>query len=691
MTTQTRARPATPAETRISLEEFFGLAVVSLGLLCLLNLLVAKGLPLVTVLMGWTGPFVGLACVAAGVLALLGHRSPRWKLESALGAVLLQVALMAGSYIWNQTAVSWTPVLDGSLGGLFGQGLGNMLLSVFGSTGAGLMIHATVIVSFWLLVRFSPLILIPVVVNSLLLHSIHRMRGVAPETASPSVKSSESTPSRPEADRPPRTGSQSKETAPGSTEEKKRTAPAQRPMSAAARDRADSGRAEAAATSAVGQGNGRQSAAPNGERNGAARGSRVRPVSRLTGAGSYRALPSLDLLSNHEGHGVLVAAHETSRRLQEAYADFNLPVKVVNVEAGPSLTRFGLEPGRVLKGDKEVPVRVKEILARKDDVALALEVEALHYRAPVPGRPYVGVDVPNSDRETVGLKEALKDSWDFISRKGALNVALGREAGGEAVTADLLSAPHLLVGGATGTGKSTFISALLASLLMQHGPDTLNLILVDPKGSDMTPFDGLPHLVGRRVKDRGLVSTLLLWLMLQMEKRFELFRDQNVRNILGYNQQARLSRNVDVLPYIVLVIDELAEVLTRDRAIEKRLCRLAQKCRATGIHIVLATQRPSAGVVTGTIKANFPARVAFRVSSLTDSRVILDEGGAENLLGQGDLLFRMQGRGQLKRIQGSLADEDDVRAIVRHWKNVHAGLQPAEQVEPWRGLLKKAA
>ncbi len=659
----TRTKSAASAATRITAEEFCGLAVTTLGILCILNLLVAEELALATVLMGWTAPYFGLACLAAGAISLLGHHNQRWHLEAALGTVILLVALMVGSFIWKQPNITWLPILDGSLGGLFGQALGNMLLGALGRTAAGILVHLVAIGGIWLLIRYSPLMMVPIAINGLLLWFLGRIS--VPKEPAPQRETS---PAQASAEAPqaaavilaveapqPRTASKSPLRHPSGENRPPEPPPrttieTKKPVSAS--------RARRQAT----RGSGRR----------------------------YDELPSLELLSSRVSLDLEEDVQEKARDLEQVYAEFNLPVEVISIEVGPAVTRFGVKPKSIAKGSQTRPVRVMEVLARQDDVALALQAESLHYRVPVPGRPYIGIEVPNSYRQVVALREVLH-SWEFTSQRGSLKIAMGRDTTGKTVVSDLLTAPHMLVGGATGTGKSTFINALLASLLMQHGPDTLNLILVDPKRVEMSLFAGLPHLVGRVVTDPAVVSQLLLWLMLQMEARYKAFGKAKVRNILGYNQLARMRQDQDILPYIVLVIDELAELLIGETEIERRLGRLAQKCRATGIHIVLATQRPSVNVLTGTIKANFPARVAFAVSSQADSRVILDESGAETLLGRGDMLYKPQGRGQQIRLQGSWIDDKDVRAIVAYWKAVQRNVPETDRIETWRGLLDQVA
>ena len=690
MATQTRIRSSASNVTRISAEEFCCLAVTTLGILCLLNLLVTEELPLATVLMGWTAPYLGISFVAAGVISLLGHRSQRWHIEAALGAVILLVALMAGSFVWKQSNINWAPILDGSLGGLFGQALGNTLLASLGRTAAGIVINLVAMGGIGLLVRYSPLMAVPIAMQGILIWALGRMRSPSSAVRLAQVpKKGTNVPkeamqkNRAASSDKPILVPQVKEMTPKSPSflsngTSARPAPQLNstfPADQAPNNQADEPPEHSAPLTA------------QAEELGDSLFQFDEPT--LRSKHYYDERPSHDLLASHESHGLEEGAQDKALELEKVYEEFNLPVEVVSIEVGPAVTRFGVQPKSVKKNGLGRPVKVVEILARQDDVALALKAETLNYRAPVPGRPFIGIEVPNSYRQMVGLRGVL-DSWEFTTKRGSLKIAMGRDATGKAVVTDLLTAPHLLVGGATGTGKSTFINSLLISLLMQHGPDTLNLILVDPKRVEMDSFAGLPHLVGRVVTDRAVASQLLLWLMLQMEARYEVFRNAKVRNILGYNQMARMRQDVEVMPFLVLVIDELAELLVGHSDIADRLCRLAQKCRATGIHIVLATQRPSTNVITGTIKANFPARVAFSVSSQVDSRVILDDGGAEALLGRGDMLYRPQGRGHQMRLQGSLVDEQDVKAVVDHWKQVQRKRPEKERVATWRGLLEPA-
>ncbi|MBK8047247.1 MAG: DNA translocase FtsK [Anaerolineales bacterium] len=285
--------------------------------------------------------------------------------------------------------------------------------------------------------------------------------------------------------------------------------------------------------------------------------------------------------------------------------DFNVPARIVHVESGPTVTQFGVEPLYVERAGQKRKVRVNRIVSLSNDLALALAAPAVRIEAPVPGRPYVGIEVPNPDKSLVSLR-GLVESPE-MRKGGALALPLGRNTAGAAVVMDLTRAPHLLIAGATGSGKSVCINSVVTGLLMQHGPETLRFIMVDPKMVELPGYNGIPHLYGKVITDVEQVMGALTWLLLQMDDRYQLFRDLNVRNIDAYNTIMRKQKSGQPLPYLVLVIDELADLMrTAAEDIERQICRLAQMARATGIHLVLATQRPSTDVITGLIKANFP-------------------------------------------------------------------------------------
>ncbi|PKO23349.1 MAG: hypothetical protein CVU38_04510 [Chloroflexi bacterium HGW-Chloroflexi-1] len=405
-------------------------------------------------------------------------------------------------------------------------------------------------------------------------------------------------------------------------------------------------------------------------------------------------LPPLDLLRPNDGHANGNAdVRQRAQILKQTLAEFGVPVEVVSIKEGPTVTQFGLEPGEIVRELRSGEIRrrrvsVASILRLSNDLALALAAASIRIEAPVPGRPYVGVEVPNTKKTLVSLRSIL-ESREYARVSSPLTAALGRDVSGDPVVVDLTRLPHLLIAGATGSGKSVCINAIVCSLLMNNRPSTVQLLMVDPKMVELPAYNGIPHLIGQVITDTSQVTGALTWLTLQMDDRYRTFAANGVRNIAEYNHKATKKRALDTLPYIVLVIDELADLMmVTAYDIERLICRLAQMARATGIHLVLATQRPSVDVITGLIKANFPARIAFAVTSQTDSRVILDTPGAEKLLGCGDMLFMAPDSAKLSRIQGCFVSDQEIDRIVHFWKTS----QPEDetdtpQIAPWVGLM----
>ncbi|MEN9359729.1 MAG: hypothetical protein RL095_1264 [Verrucomicrobiota bacterium] len=351
-------------------------------------------------------------------------------------------------------------------------------------------------------------------------------------------------------------------------------------------------------------------------------------------------------------------------RLQEVLDSFRIDAQVNSAIKGPSVTRIDIRPAP--------GIGVDQVGALSRNMAMELRVESLRVLAPVPGQPYVGIEIPNASRERVSFAQML-DSPEFRDPRKLLPIALGKATDGSINILDLAKAPHLLVAGATGSGKSVFINALVASLLMRHGPDELRLVMVDPKVVELTAFEKLPHLAWPLVTDHTKAAGILRWLVWEMERRYKTLAACACRNLEGFNARTPIPDQKDAegkviparLPFIVLIIDELADLMMATRnEVETSLARLAQKSRAIGIHVVVATQRPSVDVLTGVIKANFPTRIAFQVASQIDSRTILDGKGAESLLGRGDLLFRPPGAGGIDRLQGCLVEDSEIEAIV---------------------------
>ena len=405
-----------------------------------------------------------------------------------------------------------------------------------------------------------------------------------------------------------------------------------------------------------------------------------------------KGLPSLDLLEQDSGDGADDAdTRHRAQVIEETLAAFGVPAKVVEWHRGPVVTQFGVEPGFTEYQDRDggtrrQKVRVSKISSLSNDLALALAAAPIRIEAPVPGRSVVGIEVPNGKKTLVGLRSVL-ESKTFRRQRGRLRIALGRDVSGEPVVANLETMPHLLVAGATGSGKSVCLNAMIGSFLLTCPPDTLKLLLVDPKRVELSNFNGIPHLLAPVVVEVQKVVAALRWVAREMDGRYAKFAEAGVRNLAAYNKKAR-SREVDPLPMIVVIIDELADLMfTAGEAVEALLCRIAQMARATGIHLVVATQRPSVDVITGLIKANFPARIAFAVSSQVDSRVILDSPGAEKLLGEGDMLYMAPDTAKLRRVQGCFVSDRELDALVRFWKTQAPDEgAPINEAPPWEGL-----
>ena len=407
-------------------------------------------------------------------------------------------------------------------------------------------------------------------------------------------------------------------------------------------------------------------------------------------------LPTIDLLERGE---TLTHARDDiawkSKRIEDTLLDFGLPAKVVEIRRGPAVTQFGVEPGYVERpgpdGEPKLQkVRVNQIAALQRDLTLALAVSRLRIEAPVPGRSVVGIEVPNGRTSVVRMRGIL-ESPSFARLKSSLGVVLGRDVAGDPVATDLAKLPHLLIAGTTGSGKSVCINAFITCLAFNNTPEQLKLVMVDPKKVELVRFNGLPHLIGTVEVDADRAVGVLRWLTSEMDRRYELFETVSARNIGGYNRKFTAASKAHLrLPYIAVFIDELADLMhTYPGDVERTLCRLAQMARATGIHLVVATQRPSTDVITGLIKANFPARLSFAVASGTDSRVILDTVGAEHLLGKGDMLYQAPDAGAPARVQGVYVTDTEIERVVTHWRTAVPDHEP--QPPPWEPLIARYA
>lgn len=400
----------------------------------------------------------------------------------------------------------------------------------------------------------------------------------------------------------------------------------------------------------------------------------------LPSAGTQWALPGMDVLEQVTVRTELGTTdiQEGGQLLKETLAEFGVEVEVTNIERGPVVTRYELLPAAGL--------RVERIAALSNNIALAMKAETVRVQAPIPGKGVVGIEVPNSKTTAVYLREVVEsDLWQ--SGRAALPLCLGKDVGGRVQVADLADMPHMLVAGATGSGKTVCMNSILAGLLLSRTPEQMRLMLIDPKIVEFSAYNSLPHLVVPVITDPKKVALGLRWAITEMEKRYKLFAKVGVRNIKSFNsrpvaQQAELfpgelpqqevpaeEQIPDRVPYIVIVVDELADLMMVAQAeVENQIARLAQLSRAVGIHMILATQRPSVNVITGTIKANFPARISFQVAQKVDSRTILDAAGADKLLGKGDMLFLPPGSPKLIRAQGAYTTDLEITRIIEHWK-----------------------
>jgi len=364
------------------------------------------------------------------------------------------------------------------------------------------------------------------------------------------------------------------------------------------------------------------------------------------------------------------------RLIEETLTSFGVPGRVVEVNQGPTVTQFGVEPGYVERKERDgrvsrSKVKVSKIGALAKDLSLALAAESVRIQAPVPGRSMIGVEVPNDEASLVPLRRIL-ESDDFEDMTSGLAIALGQDVSGSPVVADLAKMPHLLIAGATGSGKSVCINSIVTCLLLRNTPEDLSLLMIDPKMVELVNFNGVPHLLAPVLVEVERVVGTLRWVLREMDRRYKLFSAAAARNLAHYNE-VRAAYGGRPLPHMVVVIDELADLMmAAPDEVERSLCRLAQMSRATGIHLVVATQRPSVDVVTGLIKANFPARISFAVTSQADSRVILDKVGAEKLLGRGDMLYVAADASSPVRLQGCFVSDTEIDRLVRFWR----GLEP---------------
>jgi DNA segregation ATPase FtsK/SpoIIIE, S-DNA-T family len=422
-------------------------------------------------------------------------------------------------------------------------------------------------------------------------------------------------------------------------------------------------------------------------------------------------LPPVDILE--KSPDIVFNQADNTRRarlIEEALESYGVEAKVVQINTGPTVTQFGIEPGwdRRVKEFKEkdregntrvrqeevskTRVKVDRISSLSNDLALALSASTVRIEAPIPGQPLVGIEVPNTTSTSVTLRGVIETSaFQKMLGKSRLNLALGKGAGGEAVTADLTRMPHLLIAGATGSGKTVCLNTIICSLLLTNTPYDLRFVLIDPKRVELTGYNTIPHLAAPVVVEAEKAVEALRWLQQEMDRRYQRLQASGARSIDIYNKSRQGEQR---MPYLVLVVDELADLMMQSGdEVERMLCRLAQLARAVGIHLVVATQRPSVDVITGLIKANFPTRISFAVTSLVDSRTILDGAGAEKLLGKGDMLYLPTEAAKPKRLQGCYVSDAEIERLVYFWNNQRrdAPSLKVESIAPAQAAIRPAA
>ena len=399
--------------------------------------------------------------------------------------------------------------------------------------------------------------------------------------------------------------------------------------------------------------------------------------------------PPIDCISLADNSGVLNYEQElkaNSVKLEETLESFGVRTKLVGICRGPSVTRYELQPAP--------GVKISRITGLSDDIALALASSGVRIEAPIPNKSAVGIEVPNKSRATVSLREIIETAqYDTQVSKSKLSVALGKDITGETIIADLAKMPHLLIAGTTGSGKSVCLNAMIISLLYNATPDEVKLLMIDPKQVEFTVYNGIPHLLVPVVSDPRKAAGALGWAVTEMLKRYKMFSEKNVRDIKGYNRLARADGSIPPMPQIVIFIDELSDLMmAAPTEVEDSICRLAQMARAAGMHLVIATQRPSVNVITGIIKANIPSRIALSVSSQVDSRTIIDASGAEKLLGNGDMLFNPVGTSKPIRVQGCFLSDGEVENVVNFIKEQESSSyddQVMEEIERQAVMEKK--
>ncbi len=661
--------------------DILGVALALLGVLTLFSLLSSEHsaitgwwVDIIRQVAGRGAVVLPLAFILFGVWLVLRNveRLPMLSAERSTGAVLLYLNLLAWLHLLE--GGGWVRAAQGSGGGYVGAVFEVLFTSALGTAGAVVVLVAWSLIAFALLLDVS-ISEIFTFVQNILASLARRSKGAivarrAAQSAAPlpnlgqqqplgasSAHATYSAPapltptSLPGGFQPLRAGNApliaQRTTAP------QPAAPEPVPTTASARHR-QQWEKRIAAEKAAETGN----ASPNDI-------SATQPVIVTPPAPPWKLPNPADILA--AGTPAVLKQNldvERSKLIEDTLNSFGTPVRVVDVQRGPTVTQFGIEPLYIENRQGRTRVRVSRIVALADDLALALAASRIRIQAPVPGRSYVGIEVPNAETSRVVMRDVM-ESEAFTKLTSPLRFALGKDVSGHPKAYDLGAMPHLLIAGTTGAGKSVLVNALLSCLLLNNTPATLRMILVDPKRVELTGYNGIPHLLTPVVVEAEQVVGALQWAQREMDARYHRFSQVGARNIADYN-----AKNTPPLPYLVVLIDELADLMMlAPEETERSLARLAQLARATGIHLVLATQRPSVNVVTGLIKANFPARIAFMVASGIDSRVILDQVGAERLLGRGDMLFQAPDAAAPVRIQGVFVADAEIQRLVEFWRN----------------------
>ena len=662
--------------------ETIGLAILAAGALALLTIAQtpAGAAPLLRQVFGWGALPISLMMLLAGLFLMVRRFiAIAWHWTMVVGVELLLIALLALSHLWWGGEDPLRLAQAGHGGGYLGWALSGLLRDIIGDGVSALLLITLAAAGGYLILR-------PVWQFLLyhLLAGLDWLRGEAPRLDPTTVAAPTSAPAAPTWQQAPLPALPAAR--PSATRTPRPHAPAQPETHPLAPLAKAAGRASSPPPPAVTE-------TPPAVRTPRKPEPAPRPAPAPTPVSAAKApglpLPPLTLLASETTQRFGEATvREMANTIERTLAAFNVPAKVVSVNRGPTVTQFGVEPGFIERNGERYKIRVSKIERLGDDLALALAASSIRIEAPAPGRPYVGIEVPNPRSTLVALRNVL-ESPEFQKVGSHLAVALGKDVSGVAVAADLGRMPHLLIAGATGSGKSVCINAIISSLLFNNTPDTVRLLMVDPKMVELPIYNGIPHLLAPVVTEVEDAVAMLTWATVQMDDRYRKFAEAGARNLATYNEKAAKRPDLTPLPSLVIIIDELADLMmSAPNDVERHICRLAQMARATGIHLVLATQRPSVDVVTGLIKANFPARIAFAVSTQVDSRVILDTPGAEKLLGRGDMLLMTADSAKLRRVQGCYLSERETERIVAFW---HRQVPPGDHAapRPWAGLLEQ--